>query len=208
MTLNAMCSIPGCSRPYRALDYCESHYKRFKKYGDPLAGRAGVPRKGNTRMDFFKAKVNYNGPVSEYRPDLGSCHIWIGALSEKGYGSFFNERNQSAHTWLWTEVNGPIPQGMVPDHLCRVRACVNLNHLEIVTNGENTLRGMSFSAVNKRKTHCNDGHELTPENCYDYTDRRHCKICARLKAAKRLQENRDAINERRRELRAARRRRP
>ena len=55
---------------------------------------------------------------------------------------------------------------MTIDHLCRNRRCVNPEHLEPVSRGENVLRGDGHSARNARKTHCIRGHEFTVENSY------------------------------------------
>ena len=75
--------------------------------------------------------------------------------------------------------NGPIPKGLVLNHLCRNRKCWNPNHLEIVTTKENIQKGISHNA---NKTHCPQGHEYTPENTYiePKGGNRHCKICQKL----------------------------
>ena len=44
------------------------------------------------------------------------------------------------HRLAWELTNGAIPEGMVIDHLCRNRACVNLNHLRLVSQQENNTR--------------------------------------------------------------------
>lgn len=70
---------------------------------------------------------------------------------------------------------------MTLDHLCRNRACVRRSHLQPVTNKENVLRGESILAENARKTHCKNGHELTPENTYmrkRMQGGRMCKLCS------------------------------
>jgi len=38
----AICSIPDCGRPVFGRGWCNSHYKRWYRYGDPLQG--GPPR--------------------------------------------------------------------------------------------------------------------------------------------------------------------
>ena len=79
------------------------------------------------------------------------------------------------HRWYYEEYIGPIPEGLVIDHLCRNRACCNPFHMEPVTIGENVRRGVHG---NTTKTHCPQGHGYTAKNTYRYPDgRRHCRIC-------------------------------
>lgn len=88
-----------------------------------------------------------------------------------------------AHRWGYERFIGPVPPELHMDHLCRNPGCVNPAHLEPVTPGENVLRGVSFSALNKRKTHCMHGHEFTEENTLRYSyngyHKRACRICKR-----------------------------
>ena len=92
-----------------------------------------------------------------------------------------------AHRAFYMLHVGPIGSGLVIDHLCRTPACVNPDHLEPVTPEENTARGNNFLAVNKRKTHCPQGHPLSGENLRIKTNRRGvqgrvCRVCARVQA--------------------------
>lgn len=135
----------------------------------PGADTTEVPvmqRQRTTPEQRFWPKVDKNGPVPEHRPDLGPCWIWTASTAGVGYGQFWAGPGKSdkAHRFAYELLVGPIPEGLVPDHLCRVRACVNPAHLEPVTPRENTLRGESFAAHFARQTHCAQGHELTPEN--------------------------------------------
>ena len=115
--------------------------------------------------------------------DENGCWIWQASKRPNGYGQVrVAGRNMLAHRWAYELLVGPIPDGLVLDHLCRVIACVNPAHLEPVTQRENTLRGEGLPAQRARKTHCVHGHEFTDANTYrdpNRNGRRTCRICAR-----------------------------
>lgn len=81
------------------------------------------------------------------------------------------------HRQIYAEIKGAIPSGMSLDHLCRNPACVNPDHLEIVTHRENVLRGCGPTAENSKKTVCGHGHELNDANVYLYRGSRFCRAC-------------------------------
>jgi len=120
-------------------------------------------------------------------PESG-CWIWTGALHRNGYGHFKIPNSRShllAHRGVYAIERGEIPEGMDLDHLCRVRCCVNPDHLEPVTRRENLRRGGVIDQLRARAaaanaaTHCKRGHPMTPENTYVYPKSRHraCRIC-------------------------------
>lgn len=74
----------------------------------------------------------------KYEIDENGCWIWKGYVAKHGYGY---QGRVPAHRAVYIEHRGVIPPGLDLDHLCRVRACVNPDHLEPVTRAENLRRG-------------------------------------------------------------------
>lgn len=115
------------------------------------------------------------------------CLVWVGARTSHGYGHM-NVKGSfvKAHRLSLELLVGPIPTGLVVDHLCRNKACVNPNHLEPVTQKVNVHRGEGVAAIKARKTHCLNGHEFTVENTYvDRLGGRRCKTCIKRRGAER-----------------------
>lgn len=186
---NVICSEPNCNRPTKKRGLCNACYKR--KRGN---GSLPVVRPIFTSLeDRFFAKVN----------KTEKCWLWTGCIRRGGYGWFRAEgRSKLAHRVSYEIHKGPIPDGLSLDHLCRVTSCVNPDHLEPVTRGENVLRGEGLSAQNARKTHCPKGHPYNAVNTEIQRDRkgrrgRRCRVChrARVNAAQKLrrQVHRDSL---------------
>jgi hypothetical protein len=90
-----------------------------------------------------------------------TCWLWRGAL-RRGYGNFSaGGEVMAVHRYSWERANGPIPDGLQIDHICRVRNCVRPSHLRVVDQRTNVLAGIAPTAENARKTHCPKGHEYT-----------------------------------------------
>lgn len=69
----------------------------------------------------------------------GECWIWTASIRGQGYGqcSTGNGRQGYAHRFSYEMANGQVPDGLVVDHICHVRLCVNPDHLRAVTHKQN-----------------------------------------------------------------------
>ncbi len=96
--------------------------------------------------DRFWSKV-------EPEPNSG-CLLWVGATNQGGYGVMGlgtrRQGNVLAHRFSYLLQRGGIPLGLEPDHLCRVRRCVNAWHPDLVTRRVNSTRGHTFTADDVR----------------------------------------------------------
>ena len=121
-----------------------------------------------------------------YDPDdQDSCWEWTGSQDKLGYGRvYYNGKGDRAYRVFYEMIVGPIPEGLVIDHLCRNPPCVNPDHLEPVTTRENLSRG-DPTRYNRIKTECPSGHPYDKENTYNRPDGRgrQCKICMRTHTA-------------------------
>jgi hypothetical protein len=109
----------------------------------------------------------------------GDCWISTYSVASHGYAQIGWQNNGKerhvvlAHRASWEHINGPVPQGMTIDHLCKQRRCVNPGHLRVLDNFENArrTRGRDWPLGE-----CANGH--SSEYLKDYDGRRHCSICA------------------------------
>jgi hypothetical protein len=129
------------------------------------------------RMTAVVADIRERFSLKVEPEPMTGCFLWTGARYQ-GYGRFgFGGKNAMAHRVAYEFDRGPIPAGQEIDHLCRNRACVNPLHLEVVEHRVNVMRSDSFAARKARQTHCDRGHEFTPENTYIDQGRRRCRTC-------------------------------
>jgi hypothetical protein len=155
LQIDHLCTVKACVRP--------SHLEAVSQSQNMQRMLAGKPRK--------PVRIREAPIVREVDP--AECVLWAGHLDRYGYGimSRPDGRRPFAHRWAYEQVHGLIPAGLTIDHLCRNRACVNVSHLEAVTQAENNKRATWRQA-------CKHGHQMTPENTlWEPTGQRRCRIC-------------------------------
>lgn len=147
-------------------------------------------------------------PSSDLKPGVVTRREWLRFLSHIEEGNDCHCTPEKPHKhWLWTAyIEGTggygrfawrgtvypahrfavialgriIPDGFDPDHLCRVRKCVNPDCIEVVTEKENILRGQGACALHAKKSHCPFGHPLAGKNLGTWHIKkgyRACRIC-------------------------------
>lgn len=138
------CSIEGCDKPVNARGWCNNHYSQWQKHGDPLATLRPNRSEGTPEERFWE-KIDKTGPPPSHAPEMGSCWLWTDATRPEPWSSRYGtlwvvDRLVGAHRFSYELLVGPIPDGLVIDHLCRIPRCVNPSHLEPVTAAENARR--------------------------------------------------------------------
>jgi hypothetical protein len=162
MPTERLCSVEGCGKSTKSggRGMCPMHYRRFQRYGscddsvltlvpggrplNPCAAEgcselenrrwppycsmhgSRVRRHGDSETVKSPGRNHANQPA----PDA-ACVLYEGKIGKRGYGNY---------RAVWRHVRGALPEGMQLDHRCRVRACVNVDHLEPVTPQENLRR--------------------------------------------------------------------
>lgn len=104
-----------------------------------------------------------------------SCINWDGYIDKRGYG---RKGGRLAHRVAFEQRFGPIPDALTVDHMCFNPACVNPDHMRLLTHVENARNQRSAL-----RSHCKNGHEFTPENTYIKpgfrNGNRSCRACQR-----------------------------
>jgi len=109
-------------------------------------GESAVPayREWQWRGGDYRSRIPVKERLLSKRRIEGYCWIWTGQIDKNGYGRMsVGNRKQFVHNLSYREFKGPLPEGTEPDHLCFIHACFNPEHLEAVTQPENSRRRKS-----------------------------------------------------------------
>lgn len=104
---------------------------------------------------------------------MSECILWEGGVTDRGYGQRRHDgKPVYVHRLAWEQQRGPIPDDMTIDHLCRVKTCINVDHMEVVTRAENSRRN--------RHELCRKGLHRLDEDAYtNAAGKRECVRCNR-----------------------------
>lgn len=135
----------------------------------------------------MSALIRYLESAISPEPNTG-CWLWTKSVDRDGYGkAWWNKRLYRVHRLAFEAWVGAIPGGVVVDHLCRQRSCLNPGHLELVTAIENTRRGVAA------RTSCRNGHAMDEANTYRWKNSRVCRACSRATSRKYSERARVAV---------------
>ena len=128
---------------------------------------------------------------------MSDCILTKAYESLNGYGKYMtvNGKSYRAHRAAWIKAYGAIPKGMVIDHVCHNeavergeceggitcihRACINPEHLRLVTQRENVMAGLHNI---DNRTHCYQGHPFEGNIMVRKNGKRECAECNRVRA--------------------------
>lgn len=156
----------------------------MQKYYRGDFGPRGSKMPRGTREELLWRKVDKREP--------DECWPWTGARGPKGYGKAkIKGKWEAPHRLAYELANGPIPDDLQIDHLCRNPPCCNPAHMEVVTLQENVRR------KNEQATHCKRGHPLSGDNLYTVRNdsRRHCRTCVQARNRDYMRKKRAAMKE-------------
>lgn len=187
------CAVNGCTGSVVAKGWCNKHYRRWQRTGDPLKV---AWERGDSAANFW-SKVR--------RSSDDECWPWGGYVTADGYGRFVWPGGQLAHRFAYELLVGPLSEEMDLDHRCHSesdclatgrscphRRCVNVAHLKPIQTDDHRqinkpgARGKAQGARQRAKTHCPRGHAYDEANTY--IDKRGCRNCRACRRKPKLEE--------------------
>lgn len=132
MKTGKVCTIEGCGKSHFGHGWCNAHYWRWRRHGDPLGGGFSRSSVGEPERFYLEVVLPYDGT---------DCLFWPYARDRHGYPQMKQGENVVfVHRRICEEANGPAPTpGHEAAHSCHNGhlACVARRHLSWQTHAEN-----------------------------------------------------------------------
>lgn len=153
--MKRICTIEGCGKRVSRRGWCQKHYQRWYRYGDPLILKK-YPN--GTLLKWLEDHTAYHEK---------DCLIWPFGKNHDGRGHvLFMGKQDIAHRVMCTLSSGdpPTPEHEA-SHICGKgrNGCVNPTHLIWETHVENHARRISHGTSNRGVKNAG-GNKLTEEN--------------------------------------------
>ena len=127
--MTQVCSFAECGRPRHCKGLCQGHYTQARR-GQELTPLKVKARAGTPLADRITLRVKHDKATG--------CILWQGAKNPKGYGTIQDRgRTVDVHKAAYEAAHGEVPDGMMIDHRCYSRNCVNTQHMRVVTRAQN-----------------------------------------------------------------------
>ena len=137
--VTTVCYAEGCKISTHCKGLCAKHYSRLVRHGD-LNWKNPRYVRGSLEERFW-----YRVRKSD------TCWVWEGGKKSNGYGNIYlDDKKQQgvAHRVSYEIHFGKIPEGMLIDHLCHNKTCVNPEHLRLATHKENMENFKGLKSTN------------------------------------------------------------
>ncbi len=122
------CAVDGCDRAKQKREWCDMHYKRWYRTGDPLI--VAFDRRANG--------LGFEDSILAHSRSDGDCRLWTASTHSGGYPQMkWQGRILLVHQEVYRRTHGQVPAGLEVDHRCRNRSCVNPAHLRLATSSQN-----------------------------------------------------------------------
>lgn len=138
------CSVKDCNDKYLCKSFCNKHYLRFMKHGDPLVLLSTSKKVIPSEVRFWKYVIKGKKPED--------CWRWTGSKMVFGYGKFYgNKKYIPSHRYSYELHIGLIPDGLLVCHKCDNPECSNPLHLFLGTYQDNMDDKVSKGRESKLK---------------------------------------------------------
>ncbi len=175
-------SKPACTRAKRSAAAAPRVAGEWCSMKKPIGPQGPVGSSRRKPKHVPPPQVDILRRVWRYIDITGSgCWLWTGPTNRDGYAHnlAINGDRYLPHRLMFSWFKWDIPPGLTIDHVCKQKTCMNPDHMEPVTGGENVRRALKVA-------YCKRGHAQTPENRYRYgksKKKERCKPCIPIQTA-------------------------